>query len=391
MTRISAAFLFALLLLGPVPATAAALAIGYLELTDDPRYDDKWAYAGLLLAPGGRPFEGTEAGLAEAKINGGMVGLDFTLERAEAADAGGMLAALDRLQREKNIHLFLLDAPDDLVAKLGAATRGKDVLLFNISASGNELRNKECQPQLLHVVPSLAMQTDAMAQYLVARKWREILVLQGPLPADAELVGAFERSARRFGLKITDNRKFVVGNDPRNRDQNNLALLTTGVDYDVVYVADTDGEFGRYIPYATQKPRPVVGTAGLAAVGWDWSWERYGAPQLTRRFFRQAKRQMQTADWAAWAAVRIIGDAAVATRSTDLATLAAYIKSDKLAFDGSKGVPLNFRPWDNQLRQPILLATSNWVVERAPLPGFLHASNNLDTLGYDKPESACHF
>jgi ABC transporter substrate binding protein (PQQ-dependent alcohol dehydrogenase system) len=59
--------------------------------------------------------------------------------------------------------------------------------------------------------------------------------------------------------------------------------------------------------------------------------------------------------------------------------------------DGFKGNRLNFRPWDNQLRQPLLLATHNWVVERAPLEGFLHQTNNLDALGFDKPESKCKF
>ena len=57
--------------------------------------------------------------------------------------------------------------------------------------------------------------------------------------------------------------------------------------------------------------------------------------------------------------------------------------------DGSKGQALSFRSWDNQLRQPVQLATSDAVIAQAPLPQFLHPEENLDTLGYDRPESAC--
>ena len=124
------------------------------------------------------------------------------------------------------------------------------------------------------------MLTDAIGQYLASKKWNEILVLQGPLPEDQALVDALQRSAKRFGADIVDVRPFLLTNDPRLRDQSNVALLTAGDDYDVVYVADTDGEFGRYVPYETNAPRPVVGTTGLVAEAWHWSWERQGAPQV---------------------------------------------------------------------------------------------------------------
>ncbi|MCK5624155.1 MAG: amino acid ABC transporter substrate-binding protein, partial [Alphaproteobacteria bacterium] len=60
-------------------------------------------------------------------------------------------------------------------------------------------------------------------------------------------------------------------------------------------------------------------------------------------------------------------------------------------FDAYKGNPASFRPWNNQLRQPILLHTHNAVAARAPLDGFLHRRDVLDTLGIDEPESKCRF
>jgi ABC transporter substrate binding protein (PQQ-dependent alcohol dehydrogenase system) len=184
---------------------------------------------------------------------------------------------------------------------------------------------------------------------------------------------------------------FLLGNDPRQRDQNNIALLTSTPEHDVVFLADSDGEFGRYVPYQTSHARPVVGTEGLVAAAWHWTWERHGAPQLNQRFEKRAKRTMRAADWATWAAVKSIVESVARTGSTDFPALVRYLKSDELTLDVYKGTPASFRPWNNQLRQPILLHTHNAVIERAPLPQFLHSANDLDTLGFDAPESACKF
>ena len=65
--------------------------------------------------------------------------------------------------------------------------------------------------------------------------------------------------------------------------------------------------------------------------------------------------------------------------------------SGEFALAGFKGVPLSFRPWDHQLRQPILLTTDRSLVAVAPIEGFLHQKNELDTLGFDQSENKCQF
>jgi hypothetical protein len=42
------------------------------------------------------------------------------------------------------------------------------------------------------------------------------------------------------------------------------------------------------------------------------------------------------------------------------------------------------------VRQAVLLAAPYEVVADAPVEGFLHRTNVLDTLGDDQPESPCH-
>ena len=74
---------------------------------------------------------------------------------------------------------------------------------------------------------------------------------------------------------------------------------------------------------------------------------------------------------------------------SDAASLRTYMLSADFELGGFKGTPQTFRDWNGQMRQPIPLVTTRAVVMQAPLPGFLHQTNELDTLGVDAPESTC--
>jgi ABC transporter substrate binding protein (PQQ-dependent alcohol dehydrogenase system) len=374
----------------PSWAAGKNLIIGYLEFAEDPRYRETFVEARYPAQPWGRPLEGAVTAVGEARFAANAAGVELKLERRAVSRAEELLPALDDLFA-RGAQFFLLDLPGEMVAELAARTRSKPVLLFNISALDDDLRQKKCQPHLMHIAPSRSMLTDALAQFLVFRKWRQLLVLKGSQPGDAEYYQAFSRSAKRFGLVPKEVRDFTLGRDPRERSQNNVALLTAGVDYDVLYVIDAHGEFARDVPYQGQKPQVVVGAAGLVADWWHWSWERHGAPQVNKRFMKRANRPMTGYDWSAWMSVKVIAEALLRTGSADFKRLAAYIHGEELRLDGTKGYPLTFRKWNNQLRQPIFLTTPDWVVMQAPLEGFLHSTNNLDTLGFDERENECKF
>jgi ABC transporter substrate binding protein (PQQ-dependent alcohol dehydrogenase system) len=98
---------------------------------------------------------------------------------------------------------------------------------------------------------------------------------------------------------------------------------------------------------------------------------------------------MEEEDYAAYLAVRAIGEASVRAKSNQVQIIKDYLFSEAFALQGYKGVPLSFRAWDGQLRQPILLAAPRSLVSVAPLEGFLHPKSELDTLGFDQPETTC--
>jgi ABC transporter substrate binding protein (PQQ-dependent alcohol dehydrogenase system) len=365
--------------------------IGYAEIVDDPRYDEKRAYARIRVKPHDRPVAGAEVAIRDGRIFSRALNINFELKRIEAENAAALVERISYMNKKSGVQFFIIDADTEVLGFTAKATAGMDMLLFNISEYSDQLRASKCQAHLMHVIPSYAMLTDALSQYLVFKKWRKVLLLKGSETDDTDFAAAFTRSANRFAIDIDEVRDFVPGNNPRERDQNNILLMTSGSDAELVFVSDIEGEFGRYIPYQTQNPLPVIGTEGLQAASWHWSWERHGAPQLNQRFERHAKRRMQSPDWAAWAAVKSIIESVLRTKSTNFETAGAYLRSDRLNLDVYKGNPVSYRSWDNQLRQPVLLHTYNAVTGRAPIRGFLHPTENMDSLGYDQDETRCQF
>jgi ABC transporter substrate binding protein (PQQ-dependent alcohol dehydrogenase system) len=172
--------------------------------------------------------------------------------------------------------------------------------------------------------------------------------------------------------------------------QQQMPVLTQGApDYDVLIAADENQVFAGYLPYRTWDPRPVAGSAGLEPLTWDASSESWGGTQLQDRFERLYHRRMMPLDMQAWTGVRMVGEAASRTNSSDPDKIMAYMKGADFGIAAYKGQRLTLRDWDWQLRQPILLADGRTIVSISPQPGFLHQVTELDTLGIDRPETKC--
>ena len=300
-------------------------------------------------------------------------------------------AAVVQARDARGIHFFIVDAPADAFKPLGRRrSRSRCSDLQRDRGRRLHCGARSAPREFVHTLPSLAMGMDGLVQYLVSRKWSDLLVFEGPLPADAVMAKAFENSAKKFGARIVARQQFKPGTDPREREKNDPALLSAiNRDYDVVFVADHAFDFARQVPYHTVRARPVVGSIDLEATAWHWTWEHNGAPQVNSRFQKlTGGRHMEGTDWAAWIAVKMVLQAALRTRSTEFDKQRKFIV-DEGTFDGNKGLAVSVRPWDHQLRQAILLAAPYSVVARAPVEGFLHKTNDLDTLGDDEPETPC--
>ena len=364
-------------------AQAAGWAVTLLEQANNPQLDRSRLERAYLGHAGGSASDGVAVALDEAQFELEAAKLAITLKTESVASLDAARLAAQKAEKA-GAPLLLLNLPAAWISSVAAAVK---LPVLNIGASDDALRERDCQANVYHLLPSERMRADALAQALMARKWTQVLLLAGPTPDDAQRSAVAQAAIKRYGLKLVAAKPYKLSTDPRERSLANLTLLTANLSYDVVWVVDSDGEFARGLPYNTAQARPVVGDAGLVALAWQAQFERFGAPQVSRRFAKAAKRPMTDHDWAAWMAGKAIAATAAAAPRGEAALVAKALLEASL--DGSKGVAMQFRPWDRQLRQPVLLADGQGVIATLPLEGVLHPRNALDTLGADDAEKLC--
>ncbi len=345
-----------------------------------------------------------DKGLAGARLSnqqnnltGRFTGDTFVLDKAIVPQGGNVVAEARKLLSAGQ-RLIVADLKAADLLAVADLPKAKNAIILNIRAQNDVLRQKQCRSNIFHLVPSYAMRADALAQYLVWKKWTRWFLVRGKYPADVAYANAVKRAAKLYGAKIVAERAYKLETGSRRTDtgyqqiQTQMPRLTRGVpDYDVAFVADESNSFGLYLPYRTTDPRPVVGTYGLVATAWGPSYESYGGLALHHDFLKLAGREITERDYEAWLAIHLFGMAVVHGKSNDVNTIRKYIASDDLKLSGYKGQGMNFRSWDHQLRQPILLMEPLALVSISPQPGFLHPKYQTDTLGFDQPQSQCRF
>jgi len=330
---------------------------------------------------------GAELAVSDNNTTGQFTHQQFELSKIVVPVEGDLLQAFGKIGDD--VGLVVLNVKPEQVNALADLPTAKNKLLFDAATSDDELRGQNCRHHVLHILPSRSMRADALAQYMLKKRWQEWFLVVGPTAQDQLYAAAIKRAAKRYGMKLVAEKTWDNTLDARRSAQADVPVFTQGEEYDVLVVADEQGLFGEYLDYRTWMPRPVIGTQGLVATAWHRTHEQWGAVQLQNRFKEQAGRWMEEEDYAAYLAVRAIGEASVRAKSNQVQVIKDYLFSEAFALQGYKGVPLSFRAWDGQLRQPILLAAPRSLVSVAPLEGFLHPKSELDTLGFDQPETTC--
>jgi ABC transporter substrate binding protein (PQQ-dependent alcohol dehydrogenase system) len=372
----------------PLGAEPLEIKIGYLRMPES-----RAAISLLDVPPDNDGVAGARLAIADNNTTGKFLDQRFTLDEVRLKDTDDAAAAVTALAGS-GVSLVIADLPPDALLK--AADAGRDVLFFNASATDDRLREEDCRANVIHTAPTRSMLADALAQYLVWKKWRRWLLITGSHPRDKLYGDALRRAAARFGGKIVQERVFEDTGGARRTDngiaqiQRQIPMFTQSApDYDVLVAADESAVFASYLPYRTWDARPVAGSAGLIPKAWDAAHDQWGANQLQSRFVTMFQRRMTERDGQAWTAARMIGEAASRKRTADPKTMLEFFKSPDFALAAFKGQPLTLREWNLQLRQPILLADGRTIVSVSPQEGFLHQTSELDTLGYDRPETKC--
>ena len=363
---------------------ASVLRVDYPALLPISRYD---------LLPDDLGFAGGALADEDNQTTGDFLGMKFKTNFV-ATPPEGIDTVLDTILAQGIQLLVVMARADDLLHIADRA--GTGVLVINAAAPDAALRDDQCRANLLHVTPSTLMLADAVVQFAMWKQWTRLFLIQGSNPSDRALGDAYRRAATKFGARIVAEREFEDTGGSRRTDtghvlvQRQIPVITQDVpDHDVVIAADASDVFALYLPFHTWTPRPVMGSGGLRPVTFHAAHEAWGATQFQRRFEALTGRYIQVEDYDVWLALRVIGEGVIRTSSADPGALRDYILSEAFELAAFKGRKVNFRPWNGQLRQPILLTDSKLTVSVSPQDGYLHQLSTLDTLGLDRPESAC--
>ncbi len=380
----------------PAPAAAAEqLAVPIVYVT---RQEGAKLPPASLLEPRELKDEGLAGatlGIADNQTTGGFLGHDYTLSELIVPADGDVVAAVkERLADGERFFVADLLA-DDLLA-IADLPEAAGALIFNGRAQDDALRTDDCRANVFHTIPSRAMKTDALIQFLVWKRWNRWLLIAGEAPGDVAFADALRRSADKFKGEIVEERTYAYSPTSRVTEtghvqvQRQMPVFTQDAPaHDLILVADESDVFGEYLAYQTWDADPIAGTQGLVPTAWSRVHEQWAGTQMQNRFETHAGRWMRERDYTAWLGVRSLGEAVTRTNSNDPKVLRDYLRGAEFQIGAFKGEALTFRTWNQQMRQPILLAAPRMLVSVSPQEGFLHQRTPLDTLGFDEPESSC--
>lgn len=349
----------------------------------------------LDVAPADDGVGGAKLAISDNNTTGKFLNQEFVLETIQSTKPDELVAEVVK-RVEQGVGFIVTDAEPKTVLAIADAVKDKDALVINAGTPDESIREEQCRINIKHTSPSRTMLADALSQYMAWKRWHRWFLIVGPAEEDRLYADALKRAAKRFGNKIVEERQFQYDPGSRRSDggfeqiQQQIPQFTQkAAEHDVVVIADEGGLFGEYFPYRTWEAKPVVGTAGLFAASWHPAIELWGGTQFQNRFRRMNNRQMRSLDYDVWMAVRSVGEAATRKQTGSPKELIAYLRSPEFELAAFKGQKLTFRPWNGQLRQPVLLVTGKVHVTVSPQPGFLHQLTELDTLGVDRPETKC--
>lgn len=331
----------------------------------------------------------------ENQLTGRLMNQVFELvEHVLPLDSAFPEAAVEALSGGPRFVVADLNAEDLLL--LADHPEAADDVILNTRAQDIRLRLTDCRKNIWHITPSWQMKADGLAQYLVWKRWERWFIIRGQAPDDIEYANALELAAEKFGAEVVETREYGFEAGSRRIEsghqqiQTQMPLASRGApSHDVLVVVDTAEAFGDYMLYRNEVPRPVVGTHGLSSAAWQKAFEQFGSMSLHSAFEKLAERRITSRDYVNWLAVKTVAEPAIRLKTADVTRITEQFVDPDFKTPGFKGIGLNFRHWNQQMRQPMLIAWDRALVSMSPQDEFLHQRHTLDSLGFDSPESTC--
>src|ERR1700688_614055 len=172
----------------------------------------------LIDVPAGNDgLAGAQLAIEDDNTTGRFLNQHYTLVQTLLGEGDDPVAAMNALA-DQGASFIVTSLDADRLLKVADAGLARGETLINASALDERLREQDCRANVIHVAPTRAMLADALAQYLVWKKWRKWLLLAGSHENDALFAEALRHAATRFGAKIVEERQFKDTGGARRTD-----------------------------------------------------------------------------------------------------------------------------------------------------------------------------
>ncbi len=325
---------------------------------------------------------GAALGVSEAEVFANMFGKRVELLSRTPASVEQTLESALALFRQERVAAVLGGSDDAAAEALQRAAREASGLFLNVGAISGRLRGELLDRRTVHVHPGVEALVNAAGLWLIEHAKRTrwgLLVAESAFGAEVE-ASATTLAKRRSAQVVQRASAPRASADwpaalARLREAQVDAVLV-GLEPEPVRAfldnwraAGLSGE----LAVVASDPHYALGAAPATLAGawplvWHGSLERYSARELNGRFRRRFEQPLDGAAWAAWAAVKIVTEAAVRAGSLGVQPVLDFVET-RLAFDGHKGAALSFRESDRELGQPLYIARPRPGIETGSAEG----------------------
>lgn len=350
-------------------------------------------------------------------------GVNLQIFLASGPSPEASLRAARRLVTVEGVTAIIGGFSADEAKGLSQIAAENKVLFLNIAAQADALR-QACSPYTFHLEASSAMYLDALASWFASQGKRRWFLLYQASDEGRTLYGrAVQAISAAGGREVgkaelpPEQRIYTSAVEAIRRTQPEVVLsLLDSANQDFLlaqFGRPVDGLSIVHFPYPLTQTRTywrrVVQSASSTGetyrpVLWEPTLEGE-AKNLNDQFGSRSGIPMDSSAWAAYAGIKLLLESVYATQSSDPSKLAAYITDPKTTFDLFKGIPLSFRPWDHQLRQPLYMVQANLkaemgvrlsqqfplarLISQIPAPASGSPASFLDRIGDPKGPTPC--
>ena len=314
-------------------AQVTEVRIGYLRA-----YAPQLALSVLDVPPRDDGVAGANVAIGDNNTTGNFLGQKFTLDVTEVKPDAEVVSSSSRWSPRATATCSPTFPPTQLLS-IADIARDKGVLLFNVGATDDILREEECRIERLpHRADAHHARRRAGAVSHLEAMAAAGYCIYGSHERDQLFADALRRAATRFGGEIVAEKR-VQGHRHGTADRYRASSRSSGRCRSSRRTCPITTSCSSPTRARCSAPtcRSAPGSRGRSPARPGWS-RRPGirpasngaASQIQNRFEKATGRRMLSKDMSAWTAVRIVGDAATRTHGADPAKIEAFIRGRRL-------------------------------------------------------------